>query len=290
MKKLEGVIVPLITPFKNGEVDFKSYERLVKNLIEQGVSGIIPLATTGEMPTISEIESQKIIEKTIEINSGRVQLYVGLGGNNTSEVIKKLKNVEKYNIDGILSVVPYYSRPSQEGIYQHFKSISEATDLNIIIYNIPYRTGVNAQNKTICRLAELKNIVGIKDCCGDIKQTTDLLINRPDNFSILTGEDAFFYTTLLLGGDGGIMGSASLKTKEFVDVYNLIKQNNHKEALEKWRGLYNMLPLLFKEPNPTPIKYCLSKLGVIDSDEVRLPLVNITDSLKNELNKLDIFR
>ena len=201
MKKLEGVIVPLITPFKDGEVDIKSYERLVNNFIEEGVSGIIPLATTGEMPTISEMESQKIIEKTIEINSGRVQLYVGLGGNNTNEVIKKVKEVEKYNIDGILSVVPYYSRPSQEGIYQHFKSISEATDINVIIYNIPYRTGVNAQNETIYRLAELKNIVGIKDSCGDIKQTTDLLINKPDNFSILTGEDTFFYTTLLLGGD-----------------------------------------------------------------------------------------
>lgn len=290
MKKIEGVIIPLITPFKDGEVDFKSYERLVNHLIDEGVSGVIPLATTGEMPTISESESEKIIAKTIEINAGRVQMYVGLGGNNTSEVVKKVKFAEKYKMDGILSVVPYYSRPSQEGIYQHFKGISEATDLDVIIYNIPYRTGVNADNDTICRLAELENIVGIKDCCGDIKQTTDLLINRPENFSILTGEDAFFYTTLLLGGDGGIMGSASLKTKEFVDVYNLIKQNNHKDALEKWKKLYNMIPLLFKEPNPTPIKYCLNKLGLIDSDEVRLPLVNITDNLKDELNKLDIFK
>ena len=232
MKKIEGVIVPLITPFKDGKVDFKSYERLVNNLIDEGVSGIIPLATTGEMPTISVSESEAIISKTIEINAGRVQMYIGLGGNNTSEVIKKVKVAEKYDIDGILSVVPYYSRPSQEGIYQHFKSISQETDLDILIYNIPYRTGVNAQNDTICRLAELKNIVGIKDCCGDIKQTTDLLINRPENFSILTGEDAFFYTTLLLVGDGGVIGSASLKTREFVDIYNMIKDNNHKEALE----------------------------------------------------------
>lgn len=289
MKKPEGVMIPLITPFKDGKVDFNSYERLVNHLINQGVSGIIPLATTGEMPTISEYESEEIIERTIEINAGRVQVYVGLGGNNTNEVIKKVKFVEKYNMDGILSVVPYYSRPSQEGIYQHFKGISESTDLNIIIYNIPYRTGVNAENETIYKLAGFKNIVGIKDCCGDIKQTTDLLINRPDNFSILTGEDAFFYTTLLLGGDGGIMGSASIRTKEFVDVYNLIKQNNYQDALKKWKDLYNMIPLLFKEPNPTPIKYCLSRLGMIYSDEVRLPLVNISDNLKEELDKLDIF-
>lgn len=290
MKKVAGVIIPLITPFKDGKIDFKSYERLVNHLINQGVSGIIPLATTGEMPTISQDESQEIIEKTIEINDGRVNVYVGLGGNNTNEVIKKVKSIEKYNIDGILSVVPYYSRPSQEGIYQHFKGISEETNLDIIIYNIPYRTGVNAENNTIYRLAELENIVGIKDCCGDIKQTTDLLINRPKDFSILTGEDAFFYTTLLLGGDGGIMGSASLKTREFIEVYNLIRENNHQEALEKWRNLYNMIPLLFKEPNPTPIKYCLNRLGLIDSNEVRLPLVDITDSLKDELNKLDIFK
>lgn len=290
MKKVAGVIIPLITPFKDGKIDFKSYERLVNHLINQGVSGIIPLATTGEMPTISQDESQEIIEKTIEINDGRVNVYVGLGGNNTNEVIKKVKSIEKYNIDGILSVVPYYSRPSQEGIYQHFKGISEETNLDIIIYNIPYRTGVNAENNTIYRLAELENIVGIKDCCGDIKQTTDLLINRPKDFSILTGEDAFFYTTLLLGGDGGIMGSASLKPREFIEVYNLIRENNHQEALEKWRNLYNMIPLLFKEPNPTPIKYCLNRLGLIDSNEVRLPLVDITDSLKDELNKLDIFK
>jgi len=286
--KIEGILVPLITPFKDGKVDLKSYERMVNHYIKEGVSGIIPLATTGESPTILEDEYEEVLAKTMEYNNHRVPVYVGLGGNHTSEVVKKLKVAKKHNVDGILSVAPYYSRPNQRGLYEHFKSISEATDLNIIIYNIPYRTGTNVENQTVHRLAELKNIIGVKDCSGDMKQTTDLLLNPPKDFSILTGEDAYFYTTLILGGQGGIMGSAHLRTKEFIEVYDLVKSNNHQAALKKWQSLYNMIPLLFAEPNPTPLKYCLKKLGLIDSDEVRLPLVNITTELENKLDSIII--
>ena len=283
---VQGVMVPLVTPFKNGKVDYESYTRMINDLIRDGIHGIIPLATTGESPTISQYEYEEILEKTIECTNKRVPIYTGLGGNNTADVIRKLKVIEKYDIDGILSVAPYYSRPNQKGIYEHFKAISESTNMNIIIYNIPYRTGTNIENNTLIKLSELENIVGVKDCSGDIKQTTDLLINRPKDFSIMTGEDAYFYTTLALGGDGGIMASASIKTKEFIDIYTLMKSNNHKEAFKKWQKLYNMIPLLFAEPNPTPVKYCLKKLGIIDSDEVRLPLVNISHELEE---KLDIF-
>lgn len=282
--KLQGVMVPLVTPFKDGEVDYESYSRMVKGLIEDGINGILPLATTGESPTVSEYEYEKILEKTIECTNKRVPIYTGLGGNNTADVVKKLKVIEKYDIDGILSVAPYYSRPNQKGLYEHFKAISESTKKDIIIYNIPYRTGTNIENETLIRLSELNNIIGVKDCSGNMKQTTDLLINRPDNFSIMTGEDAYFYTTLALGGDGGIMASASIKPKEFIEIYNLMKNNNHQEALQKWKGLYNMVPLLFAEPNPTPVKYCLKKLGIIDSDEVRLPLVNISRELEKKLD------
>lgn len=284
--KVQGVIIPLLTPFKDGKIDFKSYERMVNYYIEEGVSGIIPLGTTGESPTILCDEYEEVLSKTMEYNNNRVQVYTGLGGNHTSEVVKKLKIAERNRVDGILSVAPYYSRPNQRGLYEHFKNISESTDLDIIIYNIPYRTGTNVENETIFRLAELKNIIGIKDCSGNIKQTADLLINRPKDFSILTGEDAYFYTTLTLGGDGGIMASASLRTREFIEVYNLVKENNHQAALEKWRDLYNMIPLLFAEPNPTPLKYCLKKLNLIDSDEVRLPMVNITSELESKLDNI----
>ena len=282
--KIEGVLVPLITPFKDGKVDLKSYEKMINHYIEQGVNGIIPLATTGECPTVLTEEYEEILSKTVEYTNNRVSIYAGLGGNDTSELVKKLKVVERYDVDGILSVAPYYSRPNQRGLYEHFRAVSEATDLDIVIYNIPYRTGTNIENETMHRLAEFKNIIGLKDCCGDIKQTTDLLLNPPKDFSILTGEDAFFYTTLLLGGSGGILGSAHLRTKEFIEIYNLIKENNHQAALKIWSNLYNMIPLLFSEPNPTPLKYCLNKLGLIDSDEVRLPLVNITAELEKKLD------
>jgi 4-hydroxy-tetrahydrodipicolinate synthase len=284
--KVEGVLVPLVTPFKDGKVDFKSYERMINHYIKEGVNGVIPLATTGESPTILTCEYEEVLGKTMEYNNNRVPVYVGLGGNNTSEVIKMLKIVEKHNVDGILSVAPYYSRPDQRGLYEHFKALSESTNLDIILYNIPYRTGTNIENDTVQILSQLKNIIGIKDSCGNMKQTTELLLNPPKDFSILTGEDAYFYTTLALGGQGGIMASAHLRTKEYIDIYNLVKGNNHREALEKWKLIYGMIPLLFSEPNPTPLKYCLKKIGLIDSDEVRLPLVNISKELEDKLDKI----
>ena len=284
--KIQGVYVPLITPFANDKVDYDSYKRMLDHYLSKNISGIIPLGTTGESPTISEYEYEEIIEKTMEYNNGRVPVYIGIGGNNTKKVISQLKLAEKYKADGILSVCPYYNSPDQRGIYEHFLRISEATDLNIIIYNIPYRTGRNIENDTIYRLAELENMVALKDSCGDIKQTANLLLNPPKNFSILTGEDVLFYITLTLGGDGGILASAHLNTEDFVDVYNAVKNNNHQLALEKWKILAKFIPLLFEEPNPAPIKYCLNKLGIISSQEVRLPLTEITDNLKDKLDSV----
>ena len=221
--KIEGVFIPLVTPFKNEKIDFSSYRRMVDYYINKGVNGIIPLGTTGESPTISEYETEEIIEKTMEYNNHRVPVYVGLGGNNTNKVISQLKLVEKYMVNGILSVCPYYNRPEQRGIYEHFLKISEATSLDIIIYNIPYRTGRNIENDTVHKLAEIKNIVAIKDSCGDLTQTTNLLLNPPENFSILTGEDMLFYTALTLDGDGGILASAHMNTEEYIDIFNAVK-------------------------------------------------------------------
>lgn len=283
---LQGIFVPLLTPFKDDKVDFNSYKKMIDFYLSKGINGFVPLGTTGESPTITESEYEEIIEKTMEYTKGAVPIYVGLGGNNTKKVVSQLKIAEKYKVNGILSVSPYYSRPDQRGIYAHFKTISEATDLDIILYNIPYRTGRNIENSTIYKLAELKNIVAIKDACGNISQTTELLLNKPKDFSVLTGEDAFFFTTLTLGGDGGILASAHLKTEEFVSVYNDIKNNDHKKALATWRNLAKFIPLLFEQPNPTPLKYCLQKSGLIASEEVRLPLLGITDELKIKLDKI----
>lgn len=283
---IEGIWLPIITPFKSDNIDYISYENLINHYIAQGISGIIPLGTTGESPTITEYEYEQLIERTLTYVNGRVPVYVGLGSNFTAKLKSQIKTVEKYDIDGILSVTPYYNRPSQRGIYEHFTAISESTDLNILLYNIPYRTGRNMENETIYRLAEKSNIIGLKDASGDIKQTMDLLANPPIDFSILTGEDLFFYQTLALGGHGGIMASAHLRTNEFISIYNAMKSNNHQQALKEWHELYELIPPLFEEPNPAPIKYVLSKLGLIESSECRLPITRISNDLAMKLNRM----
>ena len=282
--KVKGLWVPVVTPFENDELDMVSYEKLVNHYINEGVHGLMPLGTTGETPTLSEKEYEEIVSKTMEVVNGRVPVIIGLGGNCTRSVIDKLKVAERHKVQGILSVSPYYNRPDQRGIYEHFKKISESTDLDIVLYNIPYRTGRNMENETILKLSEEKNIVGVKDASGDFNKTIELLLNKPDEFSVLSGEDNLFYSLLLLGGDGGVTASAHLKTRDFIKVYDYIQNNDSKAALEIWKEISPMIPLLFKEPNPTPIKYMLKKIGLINSDEVRLPLVPISQELRNELD------
>ncbi len=282
--QVQGVWLPVVTPFINDEVDFKSYKKLIDYYIDKKIDGIIPLGTTGESPVIEEYEFEKIIEKTMEYVDGRIPIIIGAGGNYTKKLIKRFKIIEKHNADGVLSVSPYYNRPDQRGIFEHFRSIAESTSLDILVYNIPYRTGRNIENETIYKLAEIKNIIGLKDSCGDIKQTMMLLQNPPPDFSIMTGEDILFYSTLLLGGAGGILASAHLKTDEFITVYNKIQANDHQGALSIWKNLLKLIPLLFEEPNPAPLKYCLRKMACIDSPETRLPIMNITSSLQNKLD------
>lgn len=283
---MSGVWLPVITPFNNDTIDYISYKKLIDHSIEQGISGIIPLGTTGESPTISDYEYEELIDTTLQFTNGRVPVYVGLGSNATAKLIKQLRTVEKHGVDGILSVTPYYNRPSQCGIYEHFKSIAEATDLNILLYNIPYRTGRNMENTTIFKLAEHANIIGLKDASGDIRQTMELLSNPPIDFSIMTGEDLFFYQTLALGGHGGILASAHLRTDEFVQIYESMQLNDYQSALRQWRNLYELIPPLFEEPNPAPIKYALHKLGLIESPECRLPLTRISNELAMKLNRM----
>lgn len=280
----KGVWLPIITPFKNDKVDYVSYKRLIDYYISKGISGLIPLGTTGEVPVLSDFEFEEMIENTMLYVNGRLPVYVGIGGNYTAQVIKKIKIAEYYDIKGILSVVPYYNKPSQDGIYAHFKSLAEATYLDIILYNIPYRTGVNMENDTVRKLAEIKNIVGLKDASGDIKSTLALLMNPPKDFSILTGEDILFYITLTLGGHGGILASSHIKTEQFVEVYNKVQAGDYNAALAVWKKLYEFIPLLFAEPNPAPVKYCLNKLGLIESPELRLPLTQVSQQLADKLD------
>jgi 4-hydroxy-tetrahydrodipicolinate synthase len=285
MDRLKGVWLPIVTPFLENEIDYKSYQKLIDYYAPKGISGLIPNGTTGECPTIEDYEFENLLEKTVEFTNNRLPIFYGLGGNNTNKLLKQLKVVEKYKVEGILSVSPYYSRPDQNGIFEHFKRISESTDLKIIIYNIPHRTGRNIENDTLFKLAELGNIVGVKDSCGNISQTMDLIFNRPDNFSVLTGEDTLFYLNLALGGDGGILAAAHLATEKFVSIMNSINNNDQRTALTIWKTIEKFIPLLFQEPNPAPVKYYLEKKGLISSSELRLPLTEISDNLKRELDK-----
>jgi 4-hydroxy-tetrahydrodipicolinate synthase len=285
MTKLKGVWLPIVTPFLDDKIDYKSYKNLIDFYSPKGITGLIPNGTTGECPTIEDYEFEELLEKTVEFNNNRLPVYFGLGGNNTHKVLKQLKIVEKYKVEGILSVSPYYSRPDQNGIFEHFKAIAHSTGLKIIIYNIPYRTGRNIENDTLFKLAEFENIVGVKDSCGNINQTMDLIFNRPDNFSVLTGEDILFYLNLALGGDGGILASAHIGTEKFISVMDSFSRNDQQAALETWKTIEKIIPLLFKEPNPAPIKYFLAAKGLIRSAELRLPLTGVSDNLKHELDK-----
>lgn len=279
-----GVWLPIVTPFVDGAIDFASYERLIERYIEAGVSGIIPLGTTGESPALDEDEADALVAATVSAVARRVPVWVGVGGNVTAKVTKAIKRTARHAIDGFLSVCPYYNRPSQEGLRLHFTQVAAATDRPILIYNIPYRTGVNLTNETLLRLADLPNVVGVKDSSGNIAQSLELLHGRPEGFSVLTGEDAYFFTMLAHGGDGGILASAHLKPESFVDIFRRINANDHQGARRIWSGLVPLVPLLFKEPNPMPIKYCLWRQGLIRSPEGRLPLSPIGDGLRSELD------
>ena len=284
MARLSGIYLPIITPFHEGEVDFESYTTLLNYYKIKKISGFIPLGTTGESPCIDDDEYERIIHVTLETLDGKFPVFAGLGGNYTDRVIKKIRKFEKSGINGILSVCPYYNRPDQNGLYRHFEKISESTDLDIIIYNIPYRTGVNMSNDTLLRLSEFKNIIGVKDSSGDIRQSLELISKKPDGFSVLTGEDALFFTMVANGGDGGVLASAHLYTDEFINVFKHLKGNDLNAALEIWRRIETIIPLLFREPNPAPLKYCLASQKLIRSPETRMPLGKISMDLQKELD------
>ena len=284
MARISGVWAPIVTPFRNGLVDIASYRRLIEHLLAKGVAGLFPLGTTGEAPTLDDDEIDAIVEETVGVVAGRVPIFVGIGGNATRKVIETIKRLERYDFPGIVSVCPYYNRPTQDGLRQHFTAIAGATNRQILIYNIPYRTSVNLTNETLLGLAEIPNIVGVKDSSGSIAQSLDLLANRPEHFSVLTGEDALFPTMLANGADGGILAACHIATERFVAVCKLFAANDHQSARATWAPLASFVPKLFQEANPMPIKHCLWRQGLIASPECRLPLTSVSEPLIAELN------
>jgi 4-hydroxy-tetrahydrodipicolinate synthase len=288
MNTLSGIWLPLITPFRDDRLDEASLRRLIRHYAEEPIDGLILGATTGEGMTLDDAEIERIVRiVAIELGSigRRIPVYLGVSGSYTRKVAKALEATAHWPIDGYLIACPYYTRPSQEGLYQHFSGLADTTSQPILIYNIPYRTGINLGNETMLRLAERTNIVGVKDCCADATQTFDLLRTRQPGFSVLTGEDALFYTALTQGADGGILASAHIQTQAFAAIRTTLQQGDQHGALAAWQRLVDLPRLLFAEPSPAPIKHWLWRMGLIDSPEVRLPMTPVTDALAARIDQ-----
>ncbi len=278
-----GLWLPLITPFRDGALDEASLRRMIAHYSQQPVDGLILAATTGEGLTIDDDETARLVDVAWDALTGPMPLYLGLCGSDTRKGVKALARTAGWPIDGYLIACPYYSRPSQAGLFQHFTALADATDRPVMIYNIPYRTGVNMGNETMLRLAEHPNIIGVKDCCADATQSFELLRDRPAGFSVLTGEDALFYTALTQGADGGILASAHIETKAFAAIRDRLLGGDQAGALVDWRALSWLPKLLFAEPNPAPIKEWLRQTGLIDSAELRLPMTGVSPALAERI-------
>jgi 4-hydroxy-tetrahydrodipicolinate synthase len=282
--KIAGLWLPIITPFKDGTVDFQSYERLIDHYLALGVDGLFPLGTTGESPTLDDGEIKELVDRTVARVAGRAPVFVGVGGNATHKVEKALRWLQHLPFEGIVSVCPYYNRPSQDGLIAHFRAIAAATDRDVLIYNIPYRTAVNLSNDSLLELAEVPNIVGVKDSSGSIAQSLELVARKPEGFSVLTGEDALYFTMMANGADGGILAASHVMTARFIEVKRRFAANDVAGARAAWAPLASIVPLLFAEANPMPIKYLLWRQGMIASPECRLPLTRISDGLARRLD------
>jgi len=284
MQKFVGTGVALITPFKEDlSVDFEALVKLVNFNIENGTNYLVINGTTAESATISKEEKLLIIALIVKTNANRVPLVLGIGGNDTLAVIKDIKTTDLTNIDGILSVVPYYSKPTQEGVYQHFKAISAATEKPIILYNVPGRTAKNMEAKTTIRLAkDFTNIVGVKEAGDNVQQYLELLKNKPSDFLIISGDDDLALGIMLAGGSGVISVIGQAYPKEFSTLINHGLEGRNKEGYAIHFKMMAILDYIFEENNPAGIKTVLQELGIC-RNEVRLPLVKVSEGLHEKI-------
>jgi 4-hydroxy-tetrahydrodipicolinate synthase len=285
--QLQGLWLPLVTPFRNRQLDEPSLRRLIGHYASGPVDGLILGATSGEGMALDITELERLVAVVRdETSDGRryLPICLGLSGASTAKMLDTLDETAAWPIDGYLIASPYYTRPSQRGLLQHFTVLADHASWPIVLYNIPYRTAVNLTNETLLRLAEHPNIIGMKDCCADRAQSTDFLSARPSGFRVLTGEDAQYYDALTDGADGAILLSAHLETEAFAAVRTLLKQGNRDAALACWESISELTRLLFAEPSPAPAKYWLARTGLIDSAEVRLPMVEVSAELAARLD------
>ena len=283
----KGSNVALITPFKNNKLDEDNYIKLINFHLENGTNGLVPAGTTGESPTLSHDEHQKVIQLCVSETKDKVPVIAGTGSNSTEEAISLSKHAEKAGANGILIVTPYYNKPTQEGLYQHYKSINDNCGLPIIIYNIPSRSVVDMSVDTMARLFELKNIVGVKDASGDLNRVDQQKAKMGNEFIQLTGNDDNAFEFNKRGGVGSISVTANIAPKLCSEFQKFSKSNSDNEFKEAQRLDQILQPLhntLFIESNPSPVKYAAKLLGLC-GDEVRLPLVRITKNSQEEVKK-----
>ncbi len=287
----KGIYTALITPFKNGEFDINSFEKFVEWQISKGVHGLVPCGTTGESPTLTHDEHKKVVEVCISVAKGRVPVMAGAGSNSTLEAVELANHAKKVGADAVLSVVPYYNKPTQEGMYQHFEQISKV-GIPVFIYNIPARSVVNMTDETIARLAKLPNIAGIKDATGDLVRPISLRNALGDKqFYQMSGEDITAVAFNAHGGVGCISVTSNIAPEMCATMQNLWHAGKAKEAYELSQQLYSLSNSMFIETNPSPVKYAASLLGFGDGS-VRLPLVEISDAnkaiVKAQMTKLGL--
>ena len=285
--------VALITPFKEDEsIDFPALKRMVDFILQNKADFLCVLGTTAETPTLTDDEKEKVKQCVIERAKGKVPILLGVGGNNTRAVVDSLKNDDFTGVDAILSVAPYYNRPSQEGLYQHFKAISEATKLPIVLYNVPSRTGVNMTADTTLRIArDFKNVIAIKEASGDITQMDEIIKNKPANFDVISGDDGITFPLITLGAVGVISVIGNAFPREFSRMTRLALQGDYERALTIHHKFTELFKLLFVDGNPAGVKSILSVMGMIEN-KLRLPLIptRITtfEAIRKVLDELNV--
>ncbi len=281
--KIKGVGVALITPFNNYSVDYEALERMIDHVIEGGVDYIVALGSTAETATLSLKERQQVYDFIVERTAGRVPIVVGMGSNNTQELVEQLRSFDMHDAVAILSVVPYYNKPSQEGIYRHYMAVAKASPVPVILYNVPGRTSVNMTSETTLRLAHATNkIVAVKEASGDINQMQRIIDGRPENFLVISGDDGITVELVKRGGDGVISVAANGFAEVFCACIHEAMAGNIAEAETTLKSLQEPIDLLFKEGNPTGIKTMTHAMGITLS-EVRLPLVEGSEALHAEM-------
>ena len=283
----KGLGVALVTPFTStGEVDCVALRRLLDYQMSNGTDFLCILATTGETPCLSKDEKKRIKDIVVEKVNGKMPILMGCGGNNTISVVEALQNDDFTGIDGILSVCPYYNKPSQEGLYQHFKTIANSTDLPVVLYNVPGRVGVNMTAQTTLRLAnDCSNIVGIKEASGNFSQIDDILKNKPAHFDVISGDDGITFPLMTLGASGVISVIGNALPKEFGRMVRLALNGDYRSALEIHHKFTELFELLFVDGNPAGVKAMLHSLGLIEN-ELRLPLVPARIQTMGEINSI----